>query len=155
MLSEIFSAYTFEETILSLANTFLDKEGFEQVEQITELRQRGWRPRGQVCEGCKKRTWGPGAGSGIWEAWERESAERARKKAEVNADEGGKGKGKSSVTGVSGGAEDAAELGTGALVVFACRHMWHRTCLEKSVEGDAAERRSLDAKGRFKCPICV
>jgi hypothetical protein len=154
VLSEIFSAYTFEETILSLANTFLDKEGFERVEQITELRQRGWRPRGQVCEGCKKRAWGPGAGADIWEAWEKNESDKLRRRAEVDADEGGKGKGRSeSQADIS--EEVGSETVSGVLVVFACRHMWHKSCLEKSVEGDEGERKGVDARGRFKCPLCV
>ncbi|KAF2795814.1 hypothetical protein K505DRAFT_272595 [Melanomma pulvis-pyrius CBS 109.77] len=160
VLSEIFSAYTFEETILSLANTFLDKEGFKRVEEITDLRQKGWRPRGQVCEGCKKRAWGPGAGGGIWEAWEREGAERARRRAEVDADEGGKGKGKSATQSSEEAGEGGITTGTGTLVVFACRHMWHRSCLENSSAGDRDEgvegrSRGVDMRGRFRCPLCV
>jgi hypothetical protein len=143
VLQEIFAAYTFEETILSLANRFLDKEGFEAVKELTELRQRGWRPRGQVCEGCGKRTWGPGAGSTIWESWEKREIERQRKRLEEAT--GGKGKGKSTRQGEEEGAEDA---NVGPLVVFACRHMWHRSCLDKAV-GDDADRR------RPKCPLCV
>ncbi|KAF2750742.1 hypothetical protein M011DRAFT_523712 [Sporormia fimetaria CBS 119925] len=91
VLSEIFQAYTFEETILSLANRFLDKEGFQAVKELHELRQRGWRPKGQICEGCQKRAWGPGVGGGVWEAWERREVERWRGR--IGPD-GGKGKGK-------------------------------------------------------------
>ncbi|KAL7771385.1 hypothetical protein CFE70_001328 [Pyrenophora teres f. teres 0-1] len=96
VLSEIFAAYTFEETILSLANRFLDKESFAHVHDITELRKRGWRPRGQVCEACKKRAWGPGAGAAVWEAWEMREEGRRKSREEGVGDEvvGGKGKGK-------------------------------------------------------------
>lgn len=157
VLSEIFSAYTFEETILSLANRFLDKEGFEQVREINELRQRGWRPRGQVCEGCRRRAWGPGAGGAIWEAWERAEGERARKRLEVASDEaGGKGKGKRARVEDDGVGEGSQ---AGALVLFACRHLWHRACLEKASaagEGDGDGAKKQDgAKVRFKCPLCV
>ncbi|KAJ4345393.1 Vacuolar protein sorting-associated protein 8 [Didymosphaeria variabile] len=104
VLAEIFSAYTFEETILSLANRFLDKESFEHVREINELRQRGWRPRGQVCEGCRKRAWGPGTGGAIWEAWERSENNRLLKRIETVAEEhGAKGKGKSTRTDVGEG----------------------------------------------------
>ncbi|KAF2736629.1 hypothetical protein EJ04DRAFT_153543 [Polyplosphaeria fusca] len=149
VLAEIFSAYTFEETILSLANRFLDKEGFAQVEEIAELRQCGWRPKGQVCEGCKKRAWGPGAGGAIWEAWEhRGQAEMERRRAE--ADEGpSKGKGKSTQ---QGGASN--EGGPDSLVVFACRHLWHKQCLEKAMAG-SDEVNSLREGRKLKCPICV
>ncbi|OAF99121.1 uncharacterized protein CC84DRAFT_1200307 [Paraphaeosphaeria sporulosa] len=125
VLAEIFSAYTFEETILSLANRFLDKEGFEHVREINELRQRGWRPRRQVCEGCRKRAWGPGAGGTIWDAWERSENDRLLRRIESVAEENGaKGKGKSARVDVDEGGIGAG--GSGALVVFACRHVWHR-----------------------------
>ncbi|KAH7408136.1 Golgi CORVET complex core vacuolar protein 8-domain-containing protein [Phaeosphaeria sp. MPI-PUGE-AT-0046c] len=149
VLSEVFAAYTFEETILSLANRFLDKEGFEHVNDITTRRQRGWRPRGQVCEKCGKRTWGPGAGGAIWEAWEKKEGENRRRREDESgnhADEdGAKGKGKrpsqaevdiGGSSGVGEGAED------GAVVLFACRHLWHRKCAER------------DAEGRWRCGIC-
>ncbi|KAK2747526.1 Vacuolar protein sorting-associated protein 8 [Myotisia sp. PD_48] len=74
VIGSIFSAYTYEESLLSLANTMLDKDLFVHVEAITNLRQRGWRPRGQVCELCRRRAWGPGAGAYIWEAWEQKQA---------------------------------------------------------------------------------
>ncbi len=57
VLSEIFAAYTFEETILNLANRFLDKEASNTMHEITELRNAAGVPARQVCEGCKKRAW--------------------------------------------------------------------------------------------------
>lgn len=154
VLAEIFSAYTFEETILSLANRFLDKEGFEHVREINELRQRGWRPRGQVCEGCRKRTWGPGAGSAIWEAWERSENDRILKRIESAAEENGaKGKGKSARVDLE---EGGAGGGGGAVVVFACRHLWHKECLEKAAAAKEGEAPAVGGtQGRLKCPLCV
>jgi hypothetical protein len=157
VLAEIFAAYTFEETILNLANRFLDKEGFENVHEITELRQRGWRPRGQVCEGCKKRAWGPGAGTGIWESWEKKETEISER---AGMDEGtGKGKGKrasqAEVEVVSGeGDEDA---GDGKLVLFACRHLWHKACLDKqsdATNGNVGDE-SGKGLGKMVCPLCT
>jgi hypothetical protein len=177
VLSEIFSAYTFEETILSLANRFLDKEGFESVREIHELRQRGWRPRGQVCEGCRKRVWGPGTGIRVWESWEQRERWRAKKRAGEGVDEAvGKGKGRSVVLEGEGESEGESEGGTGAVVVFACRHVWHKACLEKAGvaerdEGEeakdtgksaAAEHATLGEESagggggeRLRCPLCV
>jgi hypothetical protein len=143
VLQEIFAAYTFEETILSLANRFLDKEGFASVEDLTNLRQRGWRPRGQVCEGCRMRTWGPGAGSAIWESWEKRESERNRRRLEEAR--GGKGKGRSTQQDAEEGGD---EMNTGPLIVFACRHMWHKGCLEKAMVDDSDRRRP-------RCPLCV
>lgn len=154
VLAEIFSAYTFEETILSLANRFLDKEGFEHVREINELRQRGWRPRGQVCEGCRKRAWGPGAGGSIWEAWEqRENNRLAKRMEEVAEENGGKGKGKSMRVEVDGGEEGGAS----AVVVFACRHLWHKPCVEKAdaKNGETEESKRAVVGGMLRCPLCT
>ncbi|KAF1959406.1 hypothetical protein CC80DRAFT_467959 [Byssothecium circinans] len=164
VLGEIFSAYTFEETILSLANRFLDKEGFDNVREVTELRQRGWRPRGQVCEGCRGRCWGPGAGRGVWDAWVGREGERVRRR-EVEREEGnGKGKGKKRGVELEAEVEEGGE-GMGALVVFACRHLWHRRCLEKAGvgaeggegggSGSGGATAGVSAGGRFRCPLCV
>lgn len=178
VLAEIFAAYTFEETILELANRFLDKDAFHYVAEVHALRQRGWRPRGQVCEGCRKRAWGPGAGGDIWDAWERKGELDEERRARTKVEDGGgeaarrleRGKGRADADAVGSGKgnlegegeEDALgdkkeELGP--LVVFACRHMFHRKCLERaqqrleSQEGTGGERSS--SKRRFRCPICV
>ena len=163
VLAEVFAAYTFEETILSLANRFLDKESFEHVNEITELRKRGWRPRGQVCEGCKKRAWGPGAGagSGIWESWEKRETERYRRRFEeangAEDDIGGKGKGKRpSDAEIQVEAEEEGSDIAGTLVLFACRHLWHKECVEKATvsEGIGGEEGAKTQQGRLKCPLC-
>lgn len=138
VLAEIFAAYAFEETILSLANRFLDKEGFINVREVYTRRQQGWRPRGQVCEVCRKRIWGPGAGNSVWEAWTKKEEGRGAKRTEW---EMGKGKGRSVET------REEMEAG-GDVVVFACRHLWHRECLDGKEGG-------RDANGRYKCPLCA
>jgi hypothetical protein len=162
VLSEIFAAYTFEETILSLANRFLDKESFEHVEKITELRKRGWRPRGQVCEGCRKRAWGPGAGSGVWEAWEKREEGRAKMKAEAGGAGAGDGEGTGKAKGKRPSQADVLDDGEEeggkeeSLVLFACRHLWHRGCLEKEGGGQEAnaEMRKMMGRMGLKCPLC-
>ena len=77
VLNSIFTAYAHEESLLALANKLLDKDLFVHVTEADTLRRRGWRPLGQVCEGCERRVWGPGAGAYIWEAWQRENAMRS------------------------------------------------------------------------------
>ena len=152
VLSEIFAAYTFEERILQLANSFLDKEGFTHVEEVAARRNRGWRPRGQMCEGCRGRTWGPGAGSNVWDAWEKSEEAKTKKRVEQedarwHAERRGSQKGKQKSASQS---EDEAEdresevKGKGPLVVFACRHLWHKSCVEAEV-GEA----------RLRCPLCA
>ena len=77
VLSSIFTAYAHEESLLALANQLLDKDLFLQVTEADTLRRRGWRPLGQVCEGCDRRVWGPGAGVHIWNAWQRDNDVRS------------------------------------------------------------------------------
>ncbi|KAF3001225.1 Vacuolar protein sorting-associated protein 8 [Curvularia kusanoi] len=153
VLSEIFAAYTFEERILQLANSFLDKEGFAHVSSLAARRTRGWRPRGQVCEGCRARTWGPGAGSSVWDAWERAEEARVKKRVEQEdarwyAERRGSQKGKQKSASQSedeGDEEDEGAKGRGPLVVFACRHLWHKSCVEVEV-GEGAP---------LRCVVCM
>ena len=80
VLSSIFSAYAYEESILSLANRLLEKDLFINVQSAANLRQRGWRPRGSTCESCGKRVWGPGVSSEVFVQWEeKQEAELQRK----------------------------------------------------------------------------
>ncbi|EEH16061.2 hypothetical protein PABG_06148 [Paracoccidioides brasiliensis Pb03] len=79
VIASIFSAYTYEESLLTLANAMLDKDLFVHVDEIAKLRQRGWRPRGQVCEICRRRVWGPGSGAWLWEAWEHKQDDDAKR----------------------------------------------------------------------------
>lgn len=179
VLSSIFSAYAYEESILSLANRLLDKDLFVNVKEANELRQRGWRPRGSVCEGCRRRVWGPGAIGGIYAKWEERKTDEAdrreeRRVAQAEASEVGNGRGKAAAKGVdresptgkdivsdsanNGHAEgmeeesephQAEELGP--LIVLACRHIYHQVCLEK-VQPVIPE--GDENPGReFRCPI--
>ena len=161
VLQEIFAAYTFEENVLSLSNAFLEKDLFRQVEEEWRERQRGWRPIGYACHGCRKRVWGPGVGGDVLVAWEkrRKDEERVRKRrmeegrggGEVSESRG-KGRAKGRVEG-EGEVEEDEESGDGgvehsknALVVFACRHVWHRECLERVLAMDP------EWSGELRCP---
>lgn len=188
VLASIFAAYTFEETLLALANRFLEKDVFAHVEEAHVRRQRGWRPKGQVCEGCRQRVWGPGAGAGVWAAWERKrdcgARERERRRREMgDSEEAGRarrGKGKAEcgddddgavkvVDGEEGEEGEEVVEEVGPAVVFACRHLWHRRCVQKEmrkrdgvvessgggggqggVEADEAEEGGRE----FWCPLC-
>jgi vacuolar protein sorting-associated protein 8 len=155
VLASVFSAYTYEESLLSLANGMLDKDLFVHVNEVTRLRQHGWRPRGQVCEICRRRIWGPGAGAPLWTAWERKQVSDTQQRSERQFDDRnalakGKGKGKgpsiedeSHLTTNSAVDRDegsANGLGSGAVVIFACRHLYHRSCLSNEKEKENAER---------------
>ena len=161
VLSTIFSAYAYEESLLALANRLLDKDLFVHVEEADRLRRRGWRPLGQVCEGCGRRVWGPGSGGFMWEAWQRRDEEDAEKTLQIHGigrsddqstvfQDHGKGKavqedarrgsasgprGKQTVSARVQEEDDAInnddEQASSRLIIFSCRHIFHGRCLEK------------------------
>jgi len=181
VLASIFSAYAYEESILSLANRLLEKDLFVNVSSASALRQRGWRPRGSTCEGCGRRVWGPGVSGDVFSKWEErqelDSKRRKERRSELAGGQVERGKGrahtrntsKSSIVetptgkgkgGATEGGADTEEDGQeteaqdqaaiqpdlGPLVVLACRHIYHESCLE-AVQIDAAPDRE------FRCPI--
>ncbi|KAL2802271.1 Golgi CORVET complex core vacuolar protein 8-domain-containing protein [Aspergillus granulosus] len=154
VLASVFSAYTYEKSLLSLANGMLDRDLFVHVDEVTRLRQRGWRPRGQVCEVCRQRIWGPGVGSQHWHAWEKKQTEleqhRLARQLEGREDPAAaRGKGKAAAIvapigqpphhmdghvdpGTSDGLklrEEQVGATRGPVVVFSCRHLYHHQCL--------------------------
>ncbi|WEW58735.1 Vacuolar protein sorting-associated protein 8 [Emydomyces testavorans] len=182
VIASILSAYSYEESLLSLANTMLDKDLFVHVDEITKLRQRGWRARGQVCEICRRRAWGPGAGGHLWEAWEAKQAADAKRKQDKQVDQSSdrdvesRGKGKAlaashaaASSGAGHGGDGAVKRpegggGLGPLIIFGCRHLYHRTCLvdeseRRRQEGQSAssmqESRYSDGRLGFSCLICI
>lgn len=182
VLGSIFSAYAYEESILSLANRLLEKDLFVNVQSATALRQRGWRPRGSTCEGCGRRVWGPGVSGDIFTKWEeREELDRKRRKERIAELAGGnpeRGKGRAHVRNTSkasateiikhrakgagdvdmgegdhvdGQGDSIAPPELGPLVVLACRHIYHQSCLEAMQVDDATG--GLQDGREFKCPI--
>ncbi|KAL8696725.1 MAG: hypothetical protein Q9201_007512, partial [Fulgogasparrea decipioides] len=163
VLSSIFSAYSYEERLLGLANRLLDKDLFVHVAEADALRRRGWRPLGQVCEGCGKRVWGPGTGGYVWDAYQQREAEDATKTQQRHGSLGvddqtsrplPQGKGKAvqedsrhgsadqapgrkgeeataTAQKVDESTSDVENRGSGPLIVFSCRHLFHRICLER------------------------
>ncbi|KAI1338821.1 Golgi CORVET complex core vacuolar protein 8-domain-containing protein [Xylariaceae sp. FL0016] len=200
VLTSIFSAYAYEESILGLSNRLLEQQLFVNVKQAVDLRQRGWRPKGSTCEACGRRIWGPGVAGNVFEAWEEKQAREERNRMERKAANGdgfasrgkgkaeaaaqeedyeGKGKGKGKSTGQETQATSSQvdeqsqqqpvssmngsvstkknEQPLGSLVVLACRHIYHQSCLDalQSHEGDNVQR-TVDEHGRervYRCPI--
>ncbi|KAK4167266.1 putative vacuolar protein sorting-associated protein 8 [Cladorrhinum sp. PSN259] len=215
VLSSIFAAYAYEESILRLSNRLLERSLFVSVNQAVELRQRGWRPRGSTCEACNRRVWGPGVSGNVFEAWEEKQEAEERNKKQRKAllssrapgnssghgghvivtaadaeDEGeeytgkgkGKGKGKEkdpspSFRGVDDRDDNAGEQAAqqqqqkeppegrtdgvssprkrdqtplGPLVLLACRHIYHKSCLEALLAKDGG---SIGKERGYKCPI--
>ncbi|KAL9611027.1 MAG: hypothetical protein Q9167_004308 [Letrouitia subvulpina] len=188
VLSAIFSAYSYEESLLTLSNRLLDKDLFLHVREADSLRRRGWRPRGQVCEGCGRRVWGPGTGVYVWDAWqkgnEKDEAEKCERQRDLKTDpnedksvRNGKGKiieeqARSPATNNQHlrGTEmtgqttqipdnippDTDKDGAGPLVIFSCRHIFHRSCLEKMKgEGAAQKDPVTDSEAEFVCLLCA
>jgi len=159
VLSDIFSAYTFEQGVLSLANDLLGSDVFSEIQEVNELRQTGWRPRSQVCEHCKRRVWGQGIGEIVWEEWISREAGREAEKARKLVERGGgeearrmeRGKAKVKAAAVAEQVEGDGQGGTRklALVVFACRHVFHRSCLDPDYDDGKAP-----SAGMYKCPLC-
>ena len=181
VLLDVFTAYMHESSVLGLAGQLLSVDAFESVADIHELRQRGWRPRSQVCELCKLRAWGAGtggAGSGgqespkvgvsggewIWDEFERLESERGAKRAEKDAARRGeqedrvKGK-RPSVVGPEGrSVEEQERRLRGALVVFGCGHLFHRGCLEREIlarheKGDDGLRVEGEVREEYWCVL--
>ncbi|KAF3017678.1 Vacuolar protein sorting-associated protein 8 [Penicillium rubens] len=215
VLASIFSAYSYEKSLLTLANGMLDRDLFVHVDEVSRLRQQGWRPRGHVCEICRSRIWGPSVGEAHWSAWEARRAEvyahRIARRNEDGYNPSDRGKGKAADVGVGhmshldaggahghthvlahrehgdrGGMSGAnadhdhehchAEAGAGSstattvadsppepVVVFACRHLYHRRCVL-----DAISARARPAETAFRrdhlpdwtgaelfCPTCT
>ncbi|PWW74466.1 hypothetical protein C7212DRAFT_365158 [Tuber magnatum] len=165
VLGDIFEAYIYEEQILALANRLLEKDLFVHVNEAATLRQKGWRPANQTCEACNKKLWGPGAAGGIYSAWEKARLKRAQRLESIReerrlASEGplsavARGKSRARVatdpleeTGEASGAGSAEEEAR-ELVVFHCRHIFHRKCLDNLLaENDPGD------EWAFKCIAC-
>lgn len=187
VLSSIFAAYAYEESILRLSNRLLERSLFTNVSQSVELRQRGWRPRGSTCEACGRRVWGAGvAGRAVFEAWEDkmalEDGKRLEKRTKREEEQGtSRGKGKSLDTrptsalieSTAAHGEETAEAGAegevdqehkessaqeeaaksepplGPLVVLACRHIYHQSCLDALQEKQGGAPRERE----YRCPV--
>lgn len=176
IMSSVFSAYAYEESLLSLSNAMLDKDLFVQVDDVNKQRLVGWRPRGQVCGICRRRVWGPGLGLQTWDAWERDEKDRTRSLEEFRrqsivgseaTEDESRGKGKAAV--ILDEHEDA-DIGPsrsgrnmGPIAVFSCRHLFHVRCLEQSqeinVDGSGGGVDQLHEDGterrRLRCPACL
>jgi hypothetical protein len=89
----------------------------------------------------------------VWDAWERAEEARVKKRVEQEdarwyAERRGSQKGKQKSASQSedeGDEEDEGAKGRGPLVVFACRHLWHKSCVEVEV-GEGAP---------LRCVVCM
>ncbi|KAK0772295.1 Vacuolar protein sorting-associated protein 8 [Friedmanniomyces endolithicus] len=148
VLSDIFAAYAYEQGILSIANELIGSDVFQDISDVHEMRQRGWRPRAPVCEHCKRRAWGQGIGEIVWDAWvlreRRREADKARKRVERGGGEEARrlerGKAKAEATvAVDQDDTQGEESRRLTLVVFACRHVFHRGAEVREAEESASK----------------
>ena len=225
VLSSVFAAYAYEESILRLSNRLLERSLFVSVSEAVQLRQRGWRPKGSTCEACNRRVWGPGVAGNVFEAWEERQAEGERQRLQkkilmspINLDDRGKGRsGGSSLAspieedyngngkgkgrdlsprfealdvrhgnelnghnepvrdgdvklqssggapglGASSANSECSPLSPGQggallgpLVVLACRHIYHQSCLEELQMKEAIQKGGRHGKeAEYRCPI--
>ncbi|KAI9372786.1 Golgi CORVET complex core vacuolar protein 8-domain-containing protein [Aspergillus egyptiacus] len=178
VLASVFAAYTYEKSLLCLANGMLDRDLFVHVDEVARLRQRGWRPRGQTCEVCRQRIWGPGVGPQYWHAWESRQTElkqhRLARQLEGRFDPvSARGKGKAAAVvptgqslnhadghgyqGTSDGMmsqEDQDSATRGPIVVFSCRHLYHRQCLLDIGQSRPARPGQHHGQEVLVCPAC-
>lgn len=148
----------------------LDRDLFVQVDEIDKLRRTGWRPRSQVCEYCKSRAWGAGAGLQVWEAWEEGQKQKARgdlrRRPDLGPDVDGMchGKGRATV-GDNTSPNETDVLPSGIqtrnpLVVFSCRHVYHGKCLTQRLSEashditDDVDAASANNGQPLRCPSC-
>ena len=161
VLRSMFSAYAYEASLLALANTMLDKDLFVHVDEVTRLRRRGWRPRGQICEICRRRVWGPGASPAIWQTWSNKAEQQrqeqhSKRHFTTKRNEGVPGKGKAAAAACDSETlrvESVSHLHlpeAHAALIFACRHVFHPMCLSTTryVHGESAPADEL------YCPTC-
>ena len=158
VLVSIFSAYAYEESLLALANTMLDKDVFVYVDEVNVLRKQGWRPRGQICEICRRRVWGPGIGAYIWDAWQEREEDRRIRRLHVDASPEGDlsvGKGKGAAEAPKGRHDSSTSIGDftnlGPVITFSCRHIYHLQCLNAS----QGTEKSVELPDKLICPACA
>ncbi|KAL4931725.1 CORVET complex membrane-binding subunit VPS8 [Aspergillus undulatus] len=187
VLASVFSAYTYEKSLLSLANGMLDRDLFVHVDEVTRLRQKGWRPRGQVCEICRQRIWGTGIGPQHWQAWETRQnmlkQHRLALQLEARVDPASaRGKGKAAAVSPTDHSSqplhhldadghmdhavatsdstmklhyEEAGVTPGPVVVFSCRHLYHRQCLLDIGQSRPARQRQHHGEWEMLvCPVC-
>ncbi|KAA8643525.1 CORVET complex membrane-binding subunit VPS8 [Aspergillus tanneri] len=161
VLASIFWAYTYEKSLLALANGMLDRDLFVHVDEVTRLRQRGWRPRGQTDAQQRRITRqlherpDPVTSRGKGKAAAVPETSQTLHPHEEHADSG-------SLDGVEEGMEghpgEGREMPIGPAVVFSCRHLYHRQCLVQLAPSKLTHHGHYAPEGSggelFACPIC-
>lgn len=164
ILTDLFSAYRYQQKVLTVAKQLLDKDAYENLQVLMAKKLEGWRAsKSGECEGCGKRILGLGIDADwLYEQWGQLQVKRLETRPQERVvlsskehRELLKGKGKQKQKGVP--SKDAAPMvsfteiaqgqtdgeNTKLLVAFKCQHSYHLGCL-----------RNLGMKKELKCVIC-
>lgn len=127
ILTDLFSAYKYQETVLSIVKQLLDKDSYDSLQLLVANRLQGWRvSKTGECEGCGKKILGLGVDADVlYDDWLKLSHNRS-KKLTVKGLLKGKGVEKKDV-----------------VVSFKCNHCYHLGCL-----------RNLGVKDELECILC-
>lgn len=126
IFNELFSAFNYQYTMLEVAKQLLDKDSFQTMMELIEIRKMGWRSsRSGECEGCGLKVTGVGIDAewlySAWEQWiERKAIKDLSKAFSSDNDEG-------------------------LLMVFNCGHSFHVRCLKNF---------GIRSKNDLKCLVC-
>lgn len=113
VLKEIFLSYCNDQQILTLVQTLVDADIFENLAILESLKVKGWSPKNIECEACGRKIWGGRIGNSVYESW------RDHKLRDIQIDNDKANQQKL----------DRMDR-LNELYVFQCRHTYHRKCLE-------------------------
>jgi vacuolar protein sorting-associated protein 8 len=173
ILSTIFDAYRYEKQLITVTSKLVEADLFQTLLQAKGERERGWRASSTNCMACSRILFGPGAGGSIFAKWERRRQALEERKLNRMEREGlqspgttlpdGKGKGKSVDLSVPPDENKEEQDIEGDIVVFGCRHAYHRTCLvelggNREIDGDEKGEQEGAEEGnveeQFRCIVC-
>ena len=142
LLNDLFSAYRYQHTMLSVTEQLLDTDSYMSLLELVSERLKGWKvSRTGECEGCGRKVVGVGVDAEwLYKEWEEGRKRELGKTLTPKPAEKTKGKGRMSVANGNGVARTEED---GALVVFKCGHTYHLGCL-----------RRLGSMDKLECIIC-
>lgn len=164
ILGDLFSAYRYQQKVLTVAKQLLDDDAFNNLQALMARRLEGWRvSKSGECEGCGRRILGLGVDADLlYDEWGKLQTLRLGKTKKANPLQVAKqqralikGKGKKKVQDkvkvegviavdfVSIAKEQQHGENQNILVVFKCQHTYHLGCL-----------RNLGVKSDLKCIVC-
>lgn len=135
IIQDLYAAYKYQDTLLSVAAKLLDESGYASLMGLVGERLRGWRvSKSGECEGCGRKVVGVGIdATWLYEQWE-EKERKSLLESHRAAD---------ALSPAKGGPDEAEQYEESVLAVFKCGHTYHLGCL-----------RRLGGRGRIACIVC-